>query len=273
MCLSAAPAHFSNTILYAGLVRQGKKPIHVIGYQNTAENHHSGPNCMILPLQSKGAMGPGNILDTSGARNLLKDMRSAITPRSKGLAFGATRGIASDSMKVQVFDHDVYTICLGRVGANFKTALKTVGEDRRPTIPAEILKFFETYYRNYHLAVCCFNNREAQSASPMLWQYEPVNPDVIVAPAIDGHDGFAPRPGTPVDLDHVLIASGPNVRGATVDYTDKIPSALRPYLPESVVGQMYDGESAANGDFLIDVTRMGSKLGAAVRRGILPIAA
>lgn len=274
MCLSSAPARFSDTILCAGMVYRGRTPIHVIGYQNTAANLHLGPNCMILPLQSATDMGPENILDTSGAKKILKDMRSAIEPpRSKGVMRGGAKSFGLDSLRVQVFDHDVYSICLGRVGADFQSALKKVGEDRRPTIPEEILQFFNTYYKGYHLALCCFNNRDAQSASPMLWQYEPSNPDVIVAPAIDGHDGRAPRVGTSVDLDHILISFAPHVTGSPVRYTDDVPPALREFLPGTVIGQNYEGEYAANGDFLIDVKSLGAGLRAAVRRGILPIAA
>ncbi|MDT4993472.1 MAG: hypothetical protein QOH97_3364 [Actinoplanes sp.] len=49
MCVSAAPASFSETILYAGrLNHPGHGPIEVLGYQNTAMNQTRGANAMLL---------------------------------------------------------------------------------------------------------------------------------------------------------------------------------------------------------------------------------
>lgn len=271
MCLSSAPARFNDTLLYAGVAPSGA---HVIGYQNTATNLAVGANCMMLPMQSLDPMGPANILDTRSCKNILRDMRTALMPVSKGLTRGGG-SFALDSMSVQVFDHDIYTIALGLVGADFGRALASVSPDRRPSISREILDFWARHYRGYHLALCCFNNRDAQQAAPMLWCYNPAVPETLVAPAVDGHDGHAPRPGAPVDLDHFLMASCPDIsQAAEISYTDRIPAPLRAVLPTRAVGQSYEGYEGPNGDFLIDTGRLRSgRLDHAVTRGILSIAA
>ncbi|MGY0232300.1 hypothetical protein [Longispora urticae] len=48
MCVSAGPAEFTGTILYAGRRHHPEHgPIEVLGYQNTAVNLAGGPNAML----------------------------------------------------------------------------------------------------------------------------------------------------------------------------------------------------------------------------------
>ena len=63
MCVSAASASLSNTIVYCGLAEKNGRVVHVMGYQNRAENLAAGPNCMILHLPAVGPMSPDNMPD------------------------------------------------------------------------------------------------------------------------------------------------------------------------------------------------------------------
>jgi len=93
MCVAAALAHFSETILYHGRCRHPDHgDVHVLGYQNVAANHASGPNAMLLHLPGMG-MTQDNFVDTSGSPDILRDMTAALTPplsRGVGAAPGAT---------------------------------------------------------------------------------------------------------------------------------------------------------------------------------------
>ena len=67
MCVAAAPARFSETILSHGRCHH---PSHgrarVLGYQNVAAGHAAGPNAMLPHLPGAG-MTQGNFVDTSGS--------------------------------------------------------------------------------------------------------------------------------------------------------------------------------------------------------------
>src|SRR5688500_18360966 len=100
MCVSAAPAHFSDTVLYVGRVDHPVfGHIEVVGYQNTAVNLSRGPNAMLLHLPAV-TMSPANFLDTTANRTILADMVRAATPVS--LPSGPDAPYGAPSVQVQV---------------------------------------------------------------------------------------------------------------------------------------------------------------------------
>src|SRR3954471_5585142 len=114
MCVAAALAHFSETILYHGRCRHPDHgDVHVLGYQNVAANYATGPNAMLLHLPGVG-MTQDNFVDTSGARQVLRRMADAIMPRSPGYGMPAPGGAPAGAAPppVQVFEHDIYTVVL-----------------------------------------------------------------------------------------------------------------------------------------------------------------
>ncbi|MCB0353423.1 MAG: hypothetical protein KDD64_07865 [Bdellovibrionales bacterium] len=272
MCVSSSPADFVGTKLYAGEITQGSSPIHVIGYQNTAQDLSGAPNCMMIPFQSSEPMTEANVLDTSYCPHIITDMVDAVMP------VRATRGMKSfggDSKGVQIFDHDIYTVVPFPVGANIFDALRSVRNERRPRISEAMIEFWERHYPGYHLALCCFNNAEAKAANPMLWRYRPQNPDVLVAPAIDAHDGNPPDLMHQVELDHKLVLGSdrfePTADQVPVRYRDTLTDELRRVLPFGVIGREFYGRRP-NGDFLINVSELRAGNPDAVQRGILSIA-
>lgn len=280
MCLSSGLAKFSGTTLYAGVAQRhdanlDSNLVHVIGYQNVAFNLSDSPNCMMLPFQAHTAMTQRNVVDMTSNKHALTDMRTALFPPVVMRRPPSNRPESSNDDPVHVFQHDIYTIVLGRVGADLLSGLRQVPVDQRPAISDEIITFWKTYYPGYHLALCCFNNTKAKEAAPMVWWYEPVHAQTIVAPAIDGHDGKAPTPGAPVHVDHTLITAWNGMKaGTTVQYREAINGELLELLPKVVTGAKYT-KTLPNGDFLIDIARLqqGAPIKEAVSRGILRVAA
>lgn len=108
-----AEAEFSGTILYAGRRRHPKHGwIEVLGYQNTAVNLATGPNAMLLHLPAR-RISSRQFLNVGRATSVLRSMVEAVAPVSAGpfMSFGETDWMAAPA-RVEVFDHDIYSIVL-----------------------------------------------------------------------------------------------------------------------------------------------------------------
>lgn len=258
MCVAAGPASFSDTILYHGRRRHPEHgPIHVLGYQNVAVNHATGPNAMLLHLPGTG-MTPDNFVDTSHSRNILTDMTAALTPRSAG--YGAAPAAAGRAAPppVQVFEHDIYTVVLATNATLIPDALSLVPEHRRVPVNRPLFDFYAREYPGHAVALCCFDNRDAARSDPLLLWYEPLRPDRVELPAIDCHTGEIPEIGAPVEADHWVILGfdepAPSMwpwESTSMDWSDEVRrSPAGPFLPSAIVGRTFTG-LLANGDFMI----------------------
>lgn len=258
MCVAAAPAHFSETILYHGRSdHPSYGPVHVLGYQNTAVNHASGPNAMLLHLPGAG-MTSANFVDTRGCRYILRDMARALTPAAAGYG-AAPGGPASRAPAVQVFEHDIYTVVLAANASLIPPALAQVPPDRRVAANRALFDFYAEFYPEHAVALCCFDNRDAARSAPLLLWYSPLRPDRWELPAVDCHTGGVPTIGTPVGVDHWVILGVDSPVPSPWPWTsasmswneDELASPAGPFLPASVVGRTYTGLEP-NGDFVID---------------------
>ncbi|MFB9833319.1 hypothetical protein [Actinoallomurus acaciae] len=260
MCVSAAPARFADTILYHGRVRRPEHGlVHVLGYQNVAANHATGPNAMLLHLPGVG-MTQDNFVDTSGARHILRNMVHALDPptRSYGAApGGAPAGGAPPP--VQVFEHDIYTVVLATDASLIPDALRLVPEHRRIPVNRPLFDFYARSYPGHAIALCCFDNRDAVRSDPLLLWYVPRHPDRLELPAVDCHTGGVPQIGAPVWTDHWVILGTDEPVPASGAWRSSPPlvwleaerqSPAAPFLPRAVVGRTYRG-SFPNGDFMI----------------------
>ncbi len=265
MCVSLYPARLSQTRLMGHCTQIQGQTRHVIGYQNTVRNRHSGPNAMVLPVPvAPGApFGPRNFLDTSRARNILKDMVDATTVRTRG---GGSFGGGAKGM--MVFDHDIYSVAVGQevTEAALREALDSVPERRRPDLNWSVLKAYPTDYpaeAGWWLAIFCFDNAEAADADPLLYHYQPANPDELFLPALDAHHGGAPVPGELVDTDHDILVGSDT--GVPVHYTDGPNAGLAQYLPQRVRrAPVHD--KLPNGDFVVNVHEANSSASPRVLR-------
>lgn len=285
MCCTLEPAKLSNTILYAAETVHNGKLVHVMGYQNRAENLARGPNAMILPIPTDVALGPENTVDMRAAKHVLADYAEALTPRTRSLSKGFGHdGLDDDSRGVQVFESGSYTVVLAKNAADIPSAVKHVPVNKRPSrINTAVFEAYSKWYPGWPVALCCFDG--AVEAEPMLWWYEPRNASSLFLPALDAHDGNPPDLSARVGVDHtVAVGSVSAPRGSNVHFRDfprysredgsvggQIPDNLRPFLATKVTGKKFgEGTRLQNGDFSIPLTRVAAGEGNAISRVLPP---
>lgn len=250
MCVSMYPARLTGTI---GMLNLALHPtegeIMVIGYQNKVQNLTSGANAMILHFPAARGMDQRNFLDTSSTPHILDDMAAAIAGKSRG--GDMAKSLSFGDPAVQVFSHDIYTVVLTRDPSLLAGVLASdlIPADRRPRINQRLFDWYAIEKPGYSFAVACFNNREAQKAAPLLVYYHPRYPGILEFPGLDAHTGDVPDMNEQVDVDHTLLLSSYKMRrGSYVEYSDRIPARLAPFLPERVIGKTFTGQMP-NGDF------------------------
>ena len=246
MCCSVSPnveVSFSDTIIYAAeVVNLQNKPVHVLGYQNRAQNNVQGSyfstnltlerrgfwdkfkdtfipqskkhsheitgNAMILHFPCVlRTMTKANVLDTKNCPDILKDMADALVPPVVAQSYISGEFMMPRSAAVEVFEAaGIYTVVLAQDARDIPQALNQVPKEKRPKLNPELFEAYAKWYPNWTFALCCFNNEEAKDALPMLWWYEPSNPDKLFIPALDCHTGNVPTLNTSVLVDHSLAA-------------------------------------------------------------------
>ncbi|MFF4309523.1 hypothetical protein [Streptomyces sp. NPDC001507] len=253
MCVSTAEAAFSGTIVYCGRQHHPEHGlIHVLGYQNTAANLADGPNALLLHLPTR-QLTPRQFLSAGRNGDVLHRMVTAVES-----AAAAADGIAwmdAEPQTVQVFDHDVYTVLLAAEPTAIAAALGEVPPHRRPDLGPDLLRFYTDLFPDHTIAVCCFDNADAQRARPLLLWYPPLDPDRLTVPALDSHTGAAPDLDAGVPADHWVLLStdqAPSDWGAPVTYPRDMRHHLRAFLPATVLGRRFGREQTLpNGDFTI----------------------
>lgn len=253
MCLTMGPARLSKTVLYSAEAMVGGRLVHVLGYQNAAENLTRGPNAMVLPFPASAPMGPENIVDTSSCKSILSDYANLFVRRTRGLSKGMHDSL-SDSRRVQVFDSGRYTIVLAEDARSIPSALSRVPENKRPALNPEVFEAYAKWYPKWPIALCCFEQGATVEPEPMLWWYEPINPHTLFAPALDGHDGGVPQLGVQVAVDHtVVFGSLLKPGGMSASFRDTVSPEVKQFLAPKVWGEQFKG-SAPNGDFCLNVS-------------------
>jgi hypothetical protein len=255
MCVSAGAAELSGTILFAGRrLHHVHGWVEVLGYQNTAVNLAAGPNAMLLHLPAR-KITSAQFLNVGRCDRVLQDM-AAVAVQSMGR--GRSLSAEVDWMgggRVEVFEHDIYTVVLADRAADIPRALERVPERKRPMVSRELLAFYSDCFPRHPVALCCFENTEAMKAKPLMLWYRPLDEERLVLPAIDCHTGAVPDLGARVRSDHTVIFATDRAIdgwGEPVSYSQagQMRHALRAFLPEHVVGERFT-ETLPNGDFAI----------------------
>ena len=187
---AGAKAELTDTRLYVGEATMEGKYVHVLAYQNNAKTN--GPNAMILPFPTSVPMGPSNTVKTSGMKEFLNDIAEATKIPTKGMrsmSFAAVAAGMSDSL-AQVFDVSSYTVVLADKVTQVPEALKRVDERRRPEVTTQFLLHYGRLYPNQPVALCCWDGM-ISDVEPLLWWYEPKNPDEHAKE----HSAFQCKPG------------------------------------------------------------------------------
>lgn len=258
--MTSSSSKLSDTLIYSGSAIKNDKDVHVLAYQNTA--HSYGPNAMILPFPTSKTMDESNIIDTRTFPAFLKNISNASKVKSFSLgedrlsAKGLSRSIA------KVFDVGSYTVVLAESAFQIPEALSRVNSSKRPTVSSEFLIGFNSLYPDRPIALCCWEGNV--KAEPLLWWYEPTDPNVLFVPTMDAHDGQAPDTKSFVDTDHI-ISIGSTDEGITgkhnpVLYMNEIPSDVRSLLPDHVYGTQVKSR-IKNGDMFANATKMGGATG------------
>lgn len=272
MCCSVSPGvgvHFSNTILYAAeMLRDNGEVVHVLGYQNEAQNHAgkgkvfgnlfgsffkgSGGNAMILPFPAvPGSMSKANVLNTENCSEILQDMARTLAPppmqASRSFAMAAA---ASPQARVQIFEAaGIYTVVLAQDARDIPAALDQVPREKRPALNPELFAAYAEWYPDWTIALCCFNNDKAKLADPLLWWYQPQFPDHLFLPSLDCHTGDVPNLNAQVAVDHVLAVSSYQLTEGTPVYYSQNVKAIDSYLARFLLGGKYN-TNMPNGDFM-----------------------
>lgn len=254
MCCTLEPAELSNTILYAGEATREGRYVHVLGYQNRAKNLSEGPNAMILPIPASAAMGPSNVIDTSGCKKILSDLSMYALPGK--MTKGSFRGLGGDDDdhdSLEVFDSGQYTIVMSTDATAIPGALERVPVNKRPRMNDAIFEAYAKWYPSWSIALCCFEAKSEVEPEPMIWWYEPRNRDFLFAPGLDGHDGQLPRIGSSVKVSaDLIVGSQISPSGLRVRYSDTLSPELRALLPTLAFGQEFRTKMP-NGDYVFPV--------------------
>lgn len=216
-------------------------------------------NAMILPIPDDVASI--QVIDTTGCERFLKDIRQALTPRTRGasrsLDLGAMRG-----GPVRIVNFDVYTIVIARDASDMEAVLNSdaVPEERRPTISAAMIQAYTEWYPGWAIAVCCFSTTEPKMAKPLLFGYQPTkqdDPDIFFIPTLDAHDGGVPDLTAEVEVDHTIFVATNDMAASlkhSVHYSDRrdlaAPSSVIERLPSAVAGRQIR-RMMRNGDIVI----------------------
>jgi hypothetical protein len=254
MCVSANRARFRATVVYCGRVDHPTRGhIEVLGYQNTAINRSIGPNAMLLHLPAK-SIDPSHFIDVGREDHILQTMRHALERPARR----RRRGLDGEwvgpprSKSVHVFDHDIYTVVLAQDANDIPHALELVPLSRRPSLSARLYEFYANTFPRHSIALCCFDNREAQRAKPLMMWYEPLERDLLVAPAVDCHSGMAPRLWAPVRRQHWVVFGhdgNASCHGYGMHW-GVVPDELAGMLPRRIIGEQRNGWTR-NGDFML----------------------
>jgi hypothetical protein len=159
---------------------------------------------MLLHLPATG-LTRDNLVPVGHDGEFPQRMLAAVR-RPRTLSLGRSPLLSAQAASiVQVFEHDVYTVVLAEDPRLIPAALDRVPRRRRPRIADDLFGFYADRFPRHTVALCCFDNADAQRAKPLVFRYPVPDPDVIVLPTVDAHTGGAPDLGALVAVDHWLI--------------------------------------------------------------------
>lgn len=267
MCITSLEAELSATIIGLWDIehpRYGYR--HVLAYQNAPQNLADGPNCMILPIPTFSELTQDCVLNTEDDVDLLRNMARRVLPNTRGFAIGG-------SGQNYTFEMGVYHLAIfNDLSADkIQNSLAQIPEDKRPYISQNLIDFYCTTYPSYPLLLCCFNNRDAKMASPILVHYPPVFPNTFMFNTLEGH-GTAPVIGEPVEYHQKVLVGSCRIKEAFGDYKDveypDVSPELLPFLPRFVQGAQLAGR-LPNNDFLINTHNIATDKDLVCRFGML----
>lgn len=193
MCITSSRSLLDNTYLGAWDIQHPHYGYrHVLAYQNRVQNLEEGPNCMLLPIQSAQALEPAWLVDTSACPNFLTELYDVLDPPPSIEEDGYAWMSVGDDRVNYVVEQGVYHIAIlnNLTSTALEETLAQIPTEKLPFISKELLGFFENHYKDFPLLLCCFNNKEAQQAAPILVHYPPMYPQKLMLNTLDSHGGI-----------------------------------------------------------------------------------
>lgn len=270
-CCSMAPAHFEDTYGWIGELQRDGKLVHILAYENVASNATEGGNAMILPIPAKSqTLSDKNLLNGEDFRGVVKSLyKSSRGPieqfidkiRDQLENLSSYADSATKGATVQVFEKGSYTVVLSDTATAIPGALSRVPEEKRPKINKEIFEAYDKWYPGWSFAMCCFKT-DLKSPEPLIWWYEPRNPDRLFFPAVDAHTGKAPVLDSVVKVDHKLVVSSDKMSSMLADTLispvhkvklerprSEYTEIAQQFIPNFVMGNEFEFDMV-QGDFL-----------------------
>ncbi len=253
MCITALNANLKDT--YVGVWDIDHPELgyrHVLAYQNTPTNLADTPNCMLLHVPTKGFLEPSDLLDTSSDPSFLEQMAESILPPPSNYARSV--GLSTPNYVVEM---GIYHIALlNQVSPDsWHEVKRQIPEYKQPQIGEEFIQFYAEQFPSYALVICCFHNREAKKASPIMLHYAPLFPDTFHYPTLDSH-GKVPELGAKHRFHQVIVTGSQQLKtpGNGFDAFDlaEVSEALLPFLPKIGAALRLEGTIAPNSDLLLE---------------------
>lgn len=240
------PARLSSTIIYAGEAYHpvSQDYIHVLTYQNKAENKDTRPNALVLPIPTD-FLGPENSIDMAGHRTLLKDMAKPL------LAMNTERDLKRGSRAPEPFKMGSYTTVIAG-SDNIAEALSRLPDSLRPQLNREIFRSFAEWYPGWQIAICCWDGKI--EPEPLLWWYRPLNPKTLFYPTLGAHNGKAPDLQRDILRDHLLLV-GSKVHPVGIPTKVSDFGLAAPYLSDRIWGRVLKEEDF-NRDYTLSVSEL-----------------
>lgn len=116
-----------------------------------------------------------------------------------------------------------------------------------------IFDWYERQFPDHSFALCCFDARQMVKAAPLMFWYEPNDPDRLMLPGLDAHTGAPPDRTAQVERDHWIVLGTRERRhraASEVFYRDEhaMSPLAKALLPRFVIGRQYQ-QRTANVDF------------------------
>ena len=182
MCVTTLEAQLSKTRIGAWDILHPQYGYrHVLAYQNNAQNLADSPNCMLLHIPGNEPLSAENIINTENDVEILLEMEYDV--------LGRPRVFASQN---QVVEMGVYHLGLLNDFSkeSIENTLNQIPENKRPQISQEIIQFYNNVFSGFPLVLCCFNNKDAKDASPVMLHFNPRYPDMFQFNTLDSHGGL-----------------------------------------------------------------------------------
>lgn len=233
MCITTLDASLSNT--YVGVwdidhPDWGYR--HVLAYENTPKNLSDAPNCMLLHIPSSSSLLPDHIINTENDPTFLSQMAKSLIPEESGYA----RTVDFSPKRNFVVEMGIYHLALLNIVNEeaLQEALESIPKEKRPIISPDFMQFYAQTFPGFPLLLCCFNNKEAKKASPIMVHFAPLFPDTFLFPTLESH-GQVPEVGSQ-QIFHQTIVTGsqqlmsPGNGFESFDLSG-ISESLLPFLP------------------------------------------